>query len=365
MVLSEESRPKSAFVSAYGKWEFKRCPFGLGQALAYFQRLVNKVLSGLTFAFDYLDDILVFSPDMETHLEHLRILFETLQSTDLKPKEVKCNFLKKHIQYLGHIVSGEGITPLPEKLSSIQKMLPPKTPKEVNQFLSLIGYYRKFIPRFSDLERPLNALTRKNVEFEWTQICQESFNLLKTSLMTEPILAYPDPNLPYVLFTDASKYAWACVLTQEKTHTSEGKEIKILHPIMYISGLFRGSQINWVCLTKEAYAIYMSIKKLIYYLEDADVTLRSDHLPLKKFLAKNTLNSKVNNWAIEISPFQITFEYIKGIKYTLADTMSQLIDIDPQIQSEPEPEEYEFGYYIFNLLPTLEVTNVETTKNTG
>ena len=97
--------------------------------------------------------------------------------------------------------------------------------------------------------------------------------LLKTSLMTEPIRTYPDPNLPYVLFTDASKYAWACVLTQEKTHTVEGKEMKILHPITYMSGLFRGSQMNWACLTKEAYAIYMSIKELAYYLEDADITL--------------------------------------------------------------------------------------------
>ena len=140
--------------------------------------------------------------------------------------------------------------------------------------------------------------------------------------MMEPILTYPDPNLPYVLFTDASKYAWACVLTQEKTHMVEGKEVKLLHPITYMSGLFRGSQMNWVCLTKEAYAIYMSIRKLTYHLEDADITLRSDHLPLKKFLAKNTLNSKVNNWAIEISPFRITFEYIKGIKNTLADTES-------------------------------------------
>ena len=129
-------------------------------------------------------------------------------------------------------------------------------------------------------------MTRKNVPFEWTPVCQESFELLKTSLMTEPILTYPDPNLPYVLFTDASKYAWACVLMQEKTHQIEEKEVKILHPITYMSGLFRGSQMNWACLTKEAYAIYMSIKKLAYYLEDADITLRSDHLPLKKFLAK-------------------------------------------------------------------------------
>ena len=122
---------------------------------------------------------------------------------------------------------------------------------------------------------------------------------------------------------------------------------------------------NWACLTKEAYAIYMSIKKLAYYLEDADITLRSDHLPLKKFLVKNTLNSKVNNWAIEISPFYITFEYIKGIKNTLADTMSQLIDINPQVQQDSEPEGYEFGYYTFDTLPTLEVSNIETTQDTS
>ena len=166
MVLSEKSRPKSAFVSSFGKWEFKRCPFGLAQAPAYFQRLVNEVLSGLTFAFGYLDDILVYSPDMETHLEHLRKLFMRLREADLKLKEVKCNFLKRHIQYLGHIVSGKGITPMPEKLACIKDMPPPKTAKDVEQFLGLIGYYQKFIPRFSDLARPLNMLTRKDVPFE-------------------------------------------------------------------------------------------------------------------------------------------------------------------------------------------------------
>ena len=180
--------------------------------------------------------------------------------------------------------------------------------------------------------------------------------------MTETILTYPDPNLPYVLFTDASKYAWACVLTQEKTNMVEGKEVKLLHPITYMSGLFRGSQMNWACLTKEVYAISTSIQKLTYYLEDADITLRSDHLPLKKFLAKNTLNSKVNNWAIEISPFRITFEYIKGIKNTLADTMSQMIDIDPQVQPEPEPEGYEFSYYTFDPLPALKVHDIQTSS---
>ena len=192
MVLSEKSRPKSAFVSSFGKWELKRCPFGLAQAPTYFQRLI-KVLSGLTFAFGYLDDILIYSPDMETHLEHLRKLFIKLREADSKFKEVKCNFLKKHIQYLGHIVFGKGITPIPEKLACIQEMPPPKTPKEVKQFLGLIGYYQKFVPRFSDLARPLNALTRKNVTFEWTPICQESFGITKSQSYDRTYIDLPKP----------------------------------------------------------------------------------------------------------------------------------------------------------------------------
>ena len=125
-------------------------------------------------------------------------------------------------------------------------MPPPKTPKEIKQFLGLVGYYRKFVPRFSDLARPLNVLTRKDVPFVWTPICQESFELLKASLMTEPILTYPDPNYSYVLFTDASNMLGHVFLTQEKIHHMEGKEIKILHPITYMSCLFHGSQLNWL-----------------------------------------------------------------------------------------------------------------------
>ena len=123
--------------------------------------------------------------------------------------------------------------------------------------------------------------------------------------------------------------------------------------------MFKGSQINWAALTKEAFAIYSSIKKLSYYLEDADIVLRSDHLPLKKFLQKNTLNSKVNNWAVEISPYRIKFEYIKGIKNTLADTMSRLIHIDPEAKLLPEQEGYEFGYHAFEDMEPIEYeTNV-------
>ena len=136
------------------------------------------------------------------------------------------------------------------------------------------------------------------------------------------------------------------------------------HPITYVSGLFKGSQLNWAALTKEAYAIYMSIKKLTYYLEDAEITLRSDHLPLKRFLQRNTLNTKVNNWAVEISPFKITFEYIKGIKNTLADTMSRLIALDPDNQLVDELEGFEYGYYAFDNIDPIE-TQVEINEMTN
>ena len=359
--LSDEAKPKTAFVPGgpHGaKYEFNRCPFGLSQAPAYFQRLVHEVLKGITFAFGYLDDILIFSPDNKTHLEHLEVVFQRLREADLKLKASKCNFFKKHIQYLGHLVSGEGIEPLPEKLEAVRKMPPPTTPKEIRQFLGLVGYYRKFVPKFADIARPLTNLTKLDVPYEWTNRCQEAFEFLKQMLLKEPILKYPDPSKPYTLFTDASKFAWACVLTQEYEHEFDGKKRKILHPITYMSGLFKGSQINWATLTKEAYAIYVSVKKLDHYIQDAEVTLRSDHLPLKSFLQKNTMNTKVNNWAIDITSRcrNIQFEYIKGIKNTLADTMSRLIEITPEIEQEPEPPGQEFGYDIFETLEPIETT---------
>ena len=183
-------------------------------------------------------------------------------------------------------------------------------------------------------------------------------------LIKEPILRFPDPNKPYILYTDASKYAWSCVLTQQYTHDIDSKQIVVNHPITYVSCLFKGSQLNLAALTKEAYAIYMSIKKLTYYLEDAEITLRSDHLPLKRFLQRNTLNTKVNNWAVEISSFKITFEYIKGIKNTLADTMSMLITLDPDNQLVDELEGFEYGYYAFDNIDPIE-TQIEINEMTN
>ena len=202
---------------------------------------------------------------MDTHLKHVRQLFDRLREADLKLKESKCNVLKAHVQYLGHLVSGKGIEPVPEKLESIKNMPSPTTPKEVKQFLGLIGYYRKFIPKLSNVARPLTNLTKKDVPFEWTPECQ---------LMAEPILKYPDPNKPYILYTDASKYAWPCVLAQEYEYEIEDKLKKIHHLITYASGLFKGSQINWATLTKNI--CYLQV------CEKAHILLRRCRYTLEK-----------------------------------------------------------------------------------
>ena len=350
--LKESVKPKSAFVlSSLGKYQFNRVPFGLAQAPAYFQKLINDVLKGCNFAIGYLDDIIIYSRSEKEHLEHLEKIFTRLKAAGLKLKLEKCCFFKKHIQYLGHLISADGIQPLPEKLENIAKMPAPRNPKEVKQFLGLVGYYRKFIPRFADISRVLTHLTKKDMEFKWTPECENCFQILKEFLQQAPILRYPDPQASYTLYTDASKYTYADVLTQHSNGTD--------HPITYVSGLFCGSQLNWATLTKEAYAIYMSVKKLSFYTNTAKITVKSNHLPLKKFLEKNTLNSKVNNWAVELESQNITFEYIPGIRNTLADTLSRLIEMDENIKLQPEEEGKEFGYFPFEELPPVTTQVVE------
>ena len=226
----------------------------------------------------------------------------------------------------------------------------PKSAKEVKQFLGLIGYYRKFIPRFSDLSRPLTRLTRHDAKFEWSEKCEKSFNSLRDMLMEYPILRYPDPSKPYVMYTDASGIGWSGVLTQEDT--DEKGRVKS-HPICSVSGQFRGSQLNWAALTKEAYAIYMSIRRLTFYLTDAEITIKCDHLPLKKFLNKQTLNSKVNNWAVGLEQFNLKLEWIQGSKNTLADSLSRLLEVLPEAKLEPGPDGQEFGCYCFEELEPI------------
>ena len=164
ITLGESSRAKTVLVTPFGKYKFLMVSFGLAQAPAYFQLLMNKVLKGLKFVMTYLDNIIIFSENESQHLEHLETVFSHLREAGLKMKWSKCDFFKSEIHYLGHLIYPEGISPLPNKLNCIKHMPVPKNTKEIKQFLGLTGYYRKFVPRFADISRPLTTLTKKRQE---------------------------------------------------------------------------------------------------------------------------------------------------------------------------------------------------------
>ena len=295
--IAEEICHKSVFVCEYGKFEFKRASFGISTCPDYLKSLMNKLFFDCdNFCIVYMDDLLVFSESKEEHLKHLEIIFEKFRNADLKLKLSKCQFWKKEIEYLGHLVSQEGIKVMPDKINTVLRIKPPSNVKEAKSVLGIMGYVASFIPMYSEVVRHINRLTRKNVPFVWDQKCQNSLDLAKEILTSPPILVYPDPNEKYHLFTDASNFTWSAALMQDRViQTLKGKESKFL-PIAFHSGTFQGSEVNWAAFQKEAAAIHRGIKWLSFYLYEADVVVHSDHKPLAKFIDGMTKNNKVNNW---------------------------------------------------------------------
>ena len=171
IAIDEDSIKKTAFCTPFGKYEYLKVPFGLAQAPSYFQKLMNKVLNGLNFAFAYLDDIIIFSETAEEHMKHIQIIIDRLKAAQLKLKKSKCAFFKKELHYLGHLLTTEGIKPQLEKVKAVHEMKPPTSPKGVREFIGMVGFYRKFISRFADAARPLIKLTRRNSKFTWTDDC--------------------------------------------------------------------------------------------------------------------------------------------------------------------------------------------------
>ena len=317
ILLDKSSIPKTAFNSPFGKYEYVKVPFGLAQAPAYFQELMTGILKDFPFAMAYLDDIIIFSRTPQEHLTHICMVFEKLKTANLSMKKSKCKFFLKEIQYLGHILSATGICPLPSKTHAIRNMNPPTTPKQVRAFLGLVGYYRKFIGGFAQLAKPLTLLTRQRVKFEWTPQHQEAFIHLKEAIVQAPILHYPNPNKPYIVYTDASDDACGAQLSQEHEGTK--------FPIAFLSHTFSETQHKWSTTEQEAFGVYYAITKWNYYLQGAKIIVRNDHKPLAKFLNGKNANNKVNRWSLELATYNITFEWISGTQNKAVDCLSRLV----------------------------------------
>ena len=212
-----ETADKTTFITRKGAFKFKVLPFGLSNAPAVFQRLMNLVMRGLTWkaCLVFLDDIVVMSTTFEQHLERLRAVFSRLKSTNLKLKPSKCKLFQLKVKFLGSIVSANGIEPDPDKLKAIDEWLVPKNLTELRAFVGLASYYRRHVKGFSDLAKPLSELTRKNQPLIWGPDQQQAFEILKDRLMNYPVLAPPLPEGRYIIDTDASDFAMGAVLQQE------------------------------------------------------------------------------------------------------------------------------------------------------
>ena len=323
-----EDREKTAFCTRTQLLEFNRLPFGLSCGPSLFQRLMSIVLKGIEgkYALAYLDDIMIFSESFEEHIEHLKDVFERLRDANLVLNKKKCHFIKEKIEYLGHIISRDGIQPNPEKVRAIQTLDPPTTVRGVRSYLGMVGYFRQYIQGFSELARPLTRLTKKHVKFEWTEIEQNSFEVLRQKLIEAPILGYPDLNRPYSLYTDASDYAIGGILTQD---FEEGERV-----IQYVSHQLTPNRLHYATIEKEAYAVIYCITKLKQYVLGADVTVYTDHQPLKSLFTAEMKNTRIQRWAILIDEYKIKIKYRRGIHNQRADMLSR-------IKIKPTAEEIE------------------------
>lgn len=213
--LSKESRHVTAFSTNKGHFQFKRLPFGLKISTNSFQRMLSIALSGLdSNAFIYVDDIIVYGCTLKHHNENLERVFRRLQKYNLKLNLQKCNFLQSEVVYLGHLITAEGIKTDPNKHAVIKNYPIPTNSDEVRKFVAFCNYYRRFIPHFAEIARPLNTLLKKNKLFDWTLECEKAFKTLKQELIGPHVLRYPDFNQPFIITTDASDYALGAVLSQ-------------------------------------------------------------------------------------------------------------------------------------------------------
>ncbi len=286
--LSPLSKEKSAFTTPFGLHQFVTLPFGLFGAPATFQRLMDKILRPHTaYAAAYLDDIIIYSQDWQRHMVHLREVLRALRGAGLTANPKKCAIGRVEVRYLGFHLGHGQVRPQIDKTAAIAACPRPKTKKEVRQFLGLAGYYRRFIPDYSELTSPLTDLTKKEVPdtVPWTERCQQVFTQVKAALCGGPLLHSPDFSLPFLLQTDASDRGLGAVLTQE----IGGEE----RPVLYISRKLSKRETMYSTIEKECLAIRWAVLTLRYYLLGREFTLCSDHAPLQWLHRMKDTNARI------------------------------------------------------------------------
>eukprot|EP00043_Microstomoeca_roanoka_P019474 m.219569 g.219569 ORF g.219569 m.219569 type:complete len:1192 (-) comp17002_c0_seq5:791-4366(-) len=318
--VAERDIHKTAFTTRYGNYEWMVLPFGLCNAPATFQRLMNDVLREFIdkCVVVYLDDVLVYSSTWTDHRHDLRSVCQKLQQQKLYCKPSKCMFGLTTVKFVGHIVTQNQVHMDPDKIKAVADWPVPKTPKDLRGFLGFANFYRKFISRFAHIAQPLTELLRgKPTSIAWGDPQQRAFDTLKRAICSQPVLSLPDMQKPFVLHTDASELCGGAVLSQEG------------HPIAFLSQRLQGAQLNYDVREKELLALVTALQKWRHYLLDAEVIAFTDHQSLRYLQSKADLGRRLARWLDVISEFKgLTIKYKPGKDNIVADALSRVSAVD-------------------------------------
>ncbi len=316
--IKNEDIEKTAFRTRYGSFEFIVLPFGLTNAPPTFMRLMNSIFHKYLdeFLIIYLDDILIYSKNANEHLNHIKLALQLLRDNHLYVNKDKCEFGVDKIEFIGHIVTSNGIQVDENKVIVIKNWPIPRNPTDVRSFLGAAGFYRRFIPNFSEIAAPLTDLTRDNSRFEWTNRQHTAFTTLKEALLTAPVLRLPDFKLPFIVVTDASIIAVGGVLMQDD---GQGER-----PIAYESRKLNDVESRYPVHEQELLAIIVCLRTWRCYLEGMNFIIRTDHKSLEHIPTQKHLSRRMVRWIEYLQQFNFKIEYRPGKENVVADALSRL-----------------------------------------
>ena len=317
VAMDTNSIEKTAFISHAGLYEYNVMSFGLTNAPPTFQRLMHCMLHGLDWkiCLVYIDDVIVFSSTFEEHLVRLAAVFDRLREANLKLKPSKCHFACASVNFLGFVVTAEGILPDSDKIDAVKTFPAPTSVTEVRSFLGLCNYYRRFVKDFAKIASPLNRLTKKSVPFLWDESCQHAFQEMKTRLCSPPILAYPDFSQPFHLQTDASQHAIGYILGQiiankETVVSYGGRELNL-------------AESRYSTTECEALAVVDGIKRYQPYLCGRKFYVHSDHGSLTWLMKVKDPTGRLARWALQLQQYEFEIIHRPGIQNGAADALSR------------------------------------------
>jgi hypothetical protein len=317
--MEPADRPKTAFITQFGTYQFKVMPFGLCNAPATFQRLMDEVLRGYLWKFVmvYLDDVIIYSDTFEQHLEHLRDIFDRLEEAGLKLNPDKCSFVKEELEFLGHIVSNKGIRTDPAKIQKVKDFPTPMNITQLRGFLGLASYYRRFVPGFSRIATPLNKLLKKGVAYNWNKEQRFAFEQLKHALITSPILIFPNFEKQFVLLTDASTFGLGAILSQLD---EDGND----RVIAYASRTCNKAESNYSATELECLAVIWAVKHFHAYIYGQRFKLVTDHAALCHLFNTATPIGRLARWVMKLQMYDFETTHRSGRKHLNVDSLSRI-----------------------------------------